>query len=77
MLKILIFGIVNIFIGLFKDIMLVGIIGLFDLFVFFNVICVMIEWNGVYWEFFIFIGLMFFIFCYSMGCYLMFLEKKF
>ena len=75
-LKISIPGIVNTFIGLFKDTTLVGIIGLLDPLALSNAIRATTEWNGVYWELFIFIGLMFFIFCYSMGRYSMSLEKK-
>jgi len=33
------------------------------------------EWNGIYWELFIFIGVMFFIACFSMGRYSLYLER--
>lgn len=75
-LKISIPGIVNTFIGLFKDTTLVVFIGLLDPIGFSNTIRADSAWNGVYWELFIFIGLMFFIFCFSMGRYSLFLEKK-
>jgi len=75
-LKISIPGIVNTFIGLFKDTTLVVFIGLLDPIGLSNAIRATTEWNGIYWELFIFIGLMFFIFCYSMSRYSIFLEKK-
>lgn len=75
-LKISIPGIVNTFIGLFKDTTLVVFIGLLDPIGLSNTIRATTEWNGIYWELFVFIGLMFFIFCFSMGRYSLFLEKK-
>ncbi len=75
-LKISIPGIVNTFIGLFKDTTLVVFIGLLDPIGLTNAIRASTDWNGIYWELFVFIGLMFFIACYSMGRYSLFLEKK-
>ena len=75
-LKISIPGIVNTFIGLFKDTTLVVFIGLLDPIGLSNAIRASTDWNGIYWELFIFIGVMFFIFCYSMGRYSLYLEKK-
>ena len=75
-LKISIPGIVNTFIGLFKDTTLVGIIGLLDPLNLSNSIRAAAEWNGVYWELFVFIGLLFFVSCFSMGRYSLWLEKK-
>lgn len=75
-LKISIPGIVNTFIGLFKDTTLVLFIGLLDPLGLAGGIRASTEWNGVYWELFVFIGLMFFIMCYSMGRYSLYLEKK-
>lgn len=75
-LKISIPGIVNTFIGLFKDTTLVVFIGMSDVIGFSNLVRASTDWNGVYWEIFIFIGLMFFIACFSMGRYSLFLEKK-
>lgn len=75
-LKISIPGIVNTFIGLFKDTTLVVFIGLFDPLGIASAIRATVEWNGIYWELFVFIGLMFFIFCFSMGRYSLYLEKK-
>ncbi len=75
-LKISIPGIVNTFIGLFKDTTLVVFIGLFDPIGISNAIRATTEWNGIYWELFLFIGIMFFISCFSMGRYSLYLEKK-
>tara|TARA_R110002051_G_scaffold137753_7_gene210318 strand:- start:13458 stop:14726 length:1269 start_codon:yes stop_codon:yes gene_type:complete len=75
-LKISIPGIVNTFIGLFKDTTLVVFIGLFDPLGMASAIRASTDWNGIYWELFIFIGVMFFIFCFSMGRYSLYLEKK-
>jgi general L-amino acid transport system permease protein len=75
-LKISIPGIVNTFIGLFKDTTLVVFIGLLDPIGLTNAIRASTDWNGIYWELFVFIGLMFFIFCFSMGRYSLYLEKK-
>ena len=75
-LKISIPGIVNTFIGLFKDTTLVVFIGLLDPLGLTNAIRASQEWNGIYWELYVFIGLMFFIACYSMGRYSLHLEKK-
>lgn len=75
-LKISIPGIVNTFIGLFKDTTLVVFIGLLDPIGLSNTIRASTEWNGIYWEIFIFIGLMFFIFCFFMSRYSQYLERK-
>ncbi len=75
-LKISIPGIVNTFIGLFKDTTLVLFIGLLDPLGLTNAIRASTDWNGIYWELFIFIGLLFFIVCFSMGRYSMYLERK-
>jgi len=75
-LKISIPGIVNTFIGLFKDTTLVVFIGLFDPIGLAGAIRATTDWNGIYWELFIFIGVMFFIFCFSMGRYSLYLENK-
>ena len=75
-LKISIPGIVNTFIGLFKDTTLVVFIGLLDPIGLSNAIRASTDWNGVYWELFIFIGLLFFIFCFGMSRYSLYLERK-
>jgi general L-amino acid transport system permease protein len=75
-LKISIPGIVSTFIGLFKDTVLVVFIGLLDPVGLSNAIRATTDWNGIYWELFIFIGLCFFICCYSMSRYSQWLERK-
>lgn len=75
-LKISIPGIVSTFIGLFKDTTLVSIIGVLDPIGLTNAIRATPEWNGIYWELFVFIGFVFFIFCFSMSRYSMYLERK-
>ena len=75
-LKISIPSIVGIFIGLFKDTTLVSIIGLLDPIGLTNAIRADQDWNGIVWELYGFIAFMFFIFCFSMGRYSMYLENK-
>ncbi|MBR9843705.1 MAG: amino acid ABC transporter permease [Rhodobacteraceae bacterium] len=75
-LKISIPGIVSTFIGVFKDTTLVSIIGLLDPLGLSNAIRADAAWNGVYWELFAFIAFLFFIFCFSMSRYSMYLERK-
>lgn len=75
-LKISIPGIVNTFIGLFKDTTLVMFIGLYDPLNLLNAIRASTEWNGIYWELFIAVGILFFVCCFSMGRYSLSLEKK-
>lgn len=75
-LKISIPGIVSSFIGLFKDTTLVVFVGLSDPIGFSNLIRATTDWNGIYWELFIFIGLCFFICCFGMSRYSQYLERK-
>ena len=75
-LKISIPGIVNTFIGLFKDTTLVSIVGLLDPIGIMNPIRSTPEWNGIVWELPIYIGLVFFIFCFAMSRYSMYFERK-
>lgn len=75
-LKISIPGIVNTFIGLFKDTTLVLFIGLLDPMGLTKSIRSDANWNGVYWELYVFIAAIFFIFCFSMSRYSLYLEKK-
>ena len=75
-LKITIPGIVGQFIGLFKDTTLVSFISLQDPLQLVSSIRANTEWNGIYWELFIFVGFLFFIFCFSMSRYSMYLENK-
>ncbi|MDF1804411.1 amino acid ABC transporter permease [Thalassovita sp.] len=75
-LKISIPGIVSTFIGLFKDTTLVSVIGLLDPLGLSNAIRADAAWNGVVWELYGFIAFLFFIFCFSMSRYSMYLERK-
>jgi len=75
-LKISIPGIVSTFIGVFKDTVLVSIIGLLDPLGLTTAIRADAAWNGIVWELYAFVGLMFFIFCFSMSRYSMYLERK-
>jgi general L-amino acid transport system permease protein len=75
-LKISIPGIVSTFIGIFKDTVLVSIIALLDPLGLTNSIRADQAWNGIYWELFAFIGALFFIFCFSMSRYSMWLERR-
>ncbi len=75
-LKISIPGIVSTFIGVFKDTTLVSIIGLLDPLGLSNAIRADANWNGIVWELYGFIALLFFVFCFSMSRYSMYLERK-
>ncbi len=76
-LKISIPGIVSSFIGLFKDTTLVALVGLADpLQGIRKIVLADIDWKGIFWEPFIFVGLIFFVVCFSMSRYSMYLERK-
>jgi general L-amino acid transport system permease protein len=75
-LKISIPGIVNSFIGLFKDTTLVSVIGLLDPVGLLNPIRADSNWNGIVWELYVFVALFFWVFCFSMSRYSMYLERK-
>jgi general L-amino acid transport system permease protein len=75
-LKISIPGIVGNFIGLFKDTTLVSFISLQDPLQLVSSIRANQEWNGIYWELFMFVGILFFLFCFPMSRYSMYLERK-
>ncbi len=76
-LKISIPGIVSTFIGLFKDTTLVALVGLADpLQGITKIVRADINWKGVYWEPFLFVGVIFFVFCFGMSRYSMYLENK-
>lgn len=75
-LKISIPGIVNTFIGLFKDTTLVIIIGLLDPLGLTGTIRATQEWNGIVAEPYVFIAAFFFIFCFGMSQYSAYLERK-
>jgi general L-amino acid transport system permease protein len=76
-LKLVIPGLVNTFIALFKDTTLVLIIGLFDLLAIIeNVLGSDSSWLGFFTEGLVFAAFVFWIFCFSMSRYSMALERK-
>ncbi len=75
-LRIVIPGIVNTFIGLFKDTSLVSIIGLFDLLQIAKTSVTDPNWLGLEHEAYMFIAFIYFCFCFSMSRYSLGLEKK-
>ncbi len=77
-LKLVIPGIVNTFIGLFKDTMLVGIIGLYDLLLIIRAANTDQQWaapqtnsTGL-----VTAAVIFWIFCFAMSRYSMFMERR-
>ncbi len=75
-LKISIPGIVGSFIGLFKDTTLVSIIGLLDPVGLVKTIQGHSDWNGIVWELYVFVALLFWVFTFGMSRYSMYLENK-
>ncbi len=75
-LKISIPGIVNTFIGLFKDTTLVIVIGLFDILGIARAMVSNPDWLGLSSETYVFVSLFFFVVCYAMSRYSMSLERK-
>jgi general L-amino acid transport system permease protein len=76
-LKISIPAIVSSFIGLFKDTTLVTIVALYEpLKGITAVVRQDVNWKGIYWEPYIFVGTIFFVFCFGMSRYSKYLERK-
>lgn len=75
-LKLVIPGIVNTFIALFKDTSLVLIIGLFDLLAIVQTASSDPKWLGYSTEGYVFAGLVFWLFCFGMSRYSQSLERK-
>jgi general L-amino acid transport system permease protein len=75
-LKISIPGIVNTFIGLYKDTTLVIIIGLFDPLGMGRASLADTKWQGLSTEIYVFVALFFFVSCFSMARYSLYLERK-
>ena len=76
-LKVSIPAIVSTFIGLFKDTTLVAFVGLMDpLKGITQIVRADIDWKGIYWEPYIFVGVIFFLICFGMSRYSMYLERK-
>jgi general L-amino acid transport system permease protein len=71
-------GIVNTFIGLFKDTTLVSIIGLFDLLGAGKSAIADASWSSPVQaiSIYLFVGFIFFIFCFGMSRYSIFMENK-
>jgi len=75
-LKISIPGIVNSFILLYKDTTLVVIIGMLDPLGLSNAILADSKWQGLSTEIYVFIALFFFVSCFGMSRYSIYLEKR-
>ncbi len=75
-LRLVIPGIVNTFIGLFKDTSLVTIIGLFDLLGMAKLIVTDPQWLGLAAESYIFAAFGFWIFCFAMSRYSQHVERR-
>ncbi|OUS06885.1 amino acid ABC transporter permease [Rhodobacterales bacterium 52_120_T64] len=75
-LKISIPNIVSNFIGLFKDTTLVSIVGLLDPMGLSRAILADQNWNGIVWELYAFIAILFWVFTFGMSRYSMYLERK-
>lgn len=75
-LRVSIPGIVNTFIGLFKDTTLVLIIGLFDLLGIVQAALTDASWLGFALEGYVFAAFVFWIFCFAMSRYSMRIERK-
>lgn len=76
-LKISIPGIVSTFIGMFKDTTLVTFVGLYDpLKSMSDAVRASTSWKGIYWEPYIFVGFIFFLICFGMSRYSMYLERR-
>jgi general L-amino acid transport system permease protein len=75
-LKLVIPGIVNTFIALFKDTSLVLIIGLFDLLSIVQSAFADPKWLGYSVEGYVFAGAVYWVFCFGMSRYSQFLEKN-
>lgn len=75
-LKIVIPPLVGIFIAMFKDTSLVVVIGIFDLTQSAKAALTDQTWRGFSAELYVFISLLYFVFCYSMSKYSQSLEKR-
>jgi general L-amino acid transport system permease protein len=75
-LKISIPGIVNTFIGLYKDTTLVIVIGRLDILGIGNSSLADTKWQGLSTEVYVFVALFFFVSCFFMSRYSLWLEKK-
>lgn len=76
-LRLVIPGIVNTFLGLFKDTTLVAVIGLMDMLGIVKTALADTDWLGFPKEAYVFAALTYWVFCFSMSRYSMSLEKRF
>lgn len=74
-LRMVIPPIVNQFISCFKDTSLVTIVGLYDLLTAANIATTDPEWRPFFGEVYVFVGMVFWVFCYSMSRYSQWLER--
>jgi len=75
-LRLVIPPLVNTFIGMFKDTSLVLIIGIFDLLTAGKTAVVEPAWQGFGIEVYVFVGLIYFVFCFAMSRYSQGLERE-
>lgn len=75
-LKMMIPGLVNVFLDLFKDTSLVLTIGLMDLLQIVRTATQDASWSGLDTEGYVFAGLIFWIFCFAMSRYSQYLERR-
>tara|TARA_R110000868_G_scaffold109_9_gene1098 strand:+ start:3046 stop:4176 length:1131 start_codon:yes stop_codon:yes gene_type:complete len=75
-LRISIPGIVNVFIGLYKDSTLVVIIGLLDPLGIARAVLADAKWSGLATETYLFVALFFFLSCFAMSRYSLWLERR-
>ena len=75
-MKISIPGVVNTFIGLYKDTTLVIVIGRLDILGIGNSSLADMKWQGLSTEVYVFVAIFFFISCFAMSRYSLWLEKK-
>jgi len=75
-LRITLPGIVNTFIGLFKDSTLLLTIGIFDFLGAAQAVVTDAKWKGLAHELYVFLAIVYFVFCFSMSRYSLYLEKK-
>lgn len=75
-LKISIPGIVGVFIGLYKDTTLVSIIGMLDPLGVSKAVLADSAWNGLSVEIYVFLAIFYFISCFAMSRYSLWLEKR-
>lgn len=75
-LKIAIPGIVSVFIGIYKDTTLVSVIGMLDPLGVSKPVLADNAWNGLSIEVYVFLAIFYFISCYAMSRYSLWLEKR-